>query len=65
MSRSRGDTLFTDLAVDADLARADRFEPGDHAQQRRLAAAGRADEHHELAVLDFEVDVLDGRYRPP
>ncbi len=35
------------------------FEPGDHAQQGRLAAAGRADEDDELAVGDVEVDSLD------
>ena len=33
--------------------------PGDHPQQRRLAAARRADEHHELAVADVEVDRVD------
>ena len=32
---------------------ADFLEPGDHPQQRRLAAAGRADEHAELAVGDL------------
>ena len=26
----------------------------------RLAAAGRSDEDHELAVLDLEVEVVDG-----
>src|SRR5690606_20774307 len=31
------------------------FEPRDHAQQGRLAAAGGADEHDELAALDAQV----------
>ena len=35
------------------------LEPGDEAQKRRLAAARRADEDHELAVLDVEVDAVD------
>ena len=33
--------------------------PEMHAQQRRLAAARRADEDDELARLDVEVDVLE------
>ena len=36
-----------------------RLEPGDHAQRRRLAAAAGAEEGHELAALDREVEVLD------
>ena len=35
----------------------DVFQPGDGAQQGGLAAARRADEHHELAVADLEVDI--------
>ena len=46
------------LAVDADLAAGRPVEPGDLPQQRGLAAAGRADEDHELAVDDLEVDVV-------
>ena len=37
----------------------DVLEPGDQSQQRRLAAAGRSDEHGELAVVDLEADVVD------
>ena len=47
------------LAVDEDLAAGDLLEPGDHPQQRRLAAARRADEDDELAVLDVKVDAVD------
>ena len=36
------------------------LEAGDHPQQRRLAAARRADEHDELAVEDREIDVVHG-----
>ena len=35
------------------------LKPGDHPQQRGLAAAGRADEDDELAILDLEVDAAD------
>ena len=41
------------------MARGLLLEPGDDAQQRRLAAAGRADEDDELAVGDIEVDALE------
>eukprot|EP01038_Epipyxis_sp_PR26KG_P020281 gene20282-28712_t len=43
-------------AADVQIAAADLFQTGDHAQQSGLAAAGRADEHHQLAVGDIEVD---------
>jgi hypothetical protein len=34
-----------------------RFEPGDDAQQRGLAAAARADEGDELAMGDVGIDI--------
>ena len=37
------------------------LEPGQAAQQRRLAAPGRPEQHHELAVLHLEVDAVHGR----
>jgi hypothetical protein len=43
-------------ALDEDRAVGDVFEAGDHPQQRRLAAAGRADEDGELALADLEAD---------
>ncbi len=46
-------------AVEVDAAGAERLEPGDQPQQRRLAAAGRPDEHGELAARDRQVDALD------
>ena len=48
------------LAADQQFAGGDLLQPGDHAQQGGLAAAGRADENHQLAVLDGERDVADG-----
>ena len=49
-----------DLPADPHRPRGDVLEPGDHPQRRRLAAARRADEDDELAVLDLEVELLDG-----
>ncbi len=51
--------VVDDLVADPELAVGDLLEPGDHAQRGRLAAAGRADEHHQLAVLDREIEVED------
>ena len=45
-------------AADQDVAGRDRFQSGDHPQQRRLATAGRTDQHDEFAVGDVEVDAL-------
>ena len=47
------------LPVDQDMALGRQFEAGDHAQQRRLAAARRAEQHEELACHDVEADVID------
>ena len=52
-----GRRLVGDVAaVDDDLAAAGVLEAGDQPQQRGLAAARRADEDDELAVVDVEVD---------
>ena len=50
-----------DVAVaDVDRAVVDRFQPGQHPQRGRLAAPGRPDQHEELAVVDQQVEVVDG-----
>jgi hypothetical protein len=41
------------------IAFGDRFKPGNGIEQRGLAAAGRADEHQEAALLEFKVDALE------
>ena len=61
MSRSFGGTSLTKPVADVDLAVRDVLEPGDHAQRRRLAAAGRADHDDEFLVGNFEVDVVHHR----
>ena len=47
--------------ADRDAASRDDLEAGDHSQRRRLPAARGSDEHHELAVLDRQVE----RATPP
>src|SRR5690606_35980082 len=60
--------LEDDAHVSAVLARRDLHgalvqlvEASDDAQQRALAAAAGAEEHHDLAVLDLQVQVLEDR----
>jgi hypothetical protein len=38
-------------------------EPVDHLERRGLAAAGRADQHHDLAGGDLQGDPVDGGLR--
>ncbi|MNX73660.1 hypothetical protein D3C86_1050670 [compost metagenome] len=47
------------VAANDDVAAAQFLKARDHAQQGRLAAAGRANENTEFAVLDIEIDTLD------
>src|SRR6266702_769406 len=48
------------LAVKPDGAGGRQFKPGNHAERRRLAAAGGAQQAEELAVLHREAGSLDG-----
>ena len=51
-----------DVAVpDPNTAGIHRFQPGHHAQRRRLSASGRADQNDELTVTDDEVEAIQGR----
>ena len=52
--------MVDDPLADLEHALGDVLEAGDHAQRSRLAAAGRPDEDHELAVLDLQIDRVDG-----
>ena len=47
-----------DLAVDRNGSVGDRFQPGDHPEQSRLAAAGGTNQHAELAVRNGNRDTL-------
>ena len=46
-------------AADADLALGHGIQPGDHVEQRGLAAAGGADQHQKLARVHADVDALE------
>ena len=47
------------LAVELDAPGVGLFEAGDDAQQRGLAAAGRAQQRHQLAGGDVQADVVE------
>src|SRR5579883_2675582 len=47
------------LGADEDLARGDRLQARDDAQQCRLAAAGGADEHDELVIGNLQIEIAD------
>ena len=59
MSRILGRQVGDVAVADQDLARVDLLEAGEHAQGRGLAAAGRADEDEELAVVDLQVQLVE------
>ena len=49
-----GDILITD----ADAALVHFLKASEHAQSGGLAAAGRADEHKELTILDIKIQII-------
>jgi hypothetical protein len=53
------DVVVDELLADVEVAVGDRLEAGDHAQRRRLAAAGRAKEADELPLGDVEREAVD------
>ena len=50
------------LAIDHHLAVRNGFQSGDHAQQRGFTATGRTHEHHKFAMLDIQIDAMNGLY---
>ena len=59
MSRCGGAVEGDVVAAEDDAAGGRQFEPGDHAERRRLAAARRPEHDEELAVGDGEVRIAD------
>ena len=57
--RRCGGTARDVLAVEQDAALVRRLEAGEQAQQRGLAAAGRAEQREELALEDVERQAVD------
>src|SRR5207248_10710125 len=55
----RGDVV-DDALADPEHALADLLQAGDHPERGRLAAAGGPDEHHELLVLNLQIQRIDG-----
>lgn len=55
-----GGLVVDDPAADPQRALGDVLQPRDHVEGGGLAAAGGADQDHELAVRDAQVDVPDG-----
>src|SRR4029450_3047236 len=55
-----GGHVVHDPVPDADGPLGDVLEARDHPQGGRLPASGRTHQHHELAVLDLEVEVAHG-----
>ncbi|MOA07159.1 hypothetical protein D3C78_1268420 [compost metagenome] len=47
------------LAVEHDAAHVRGFQAGDDPQQGGLAAAGRAEQRHQLAAVDIQVDLVE------
>jgi hypothetical protein len=52
--------LVHDLVPDLERAFRDVLQSGDHSQGGGLARARRANQHHELSIIDVEVHILDG-----
>ena len=55
-----GRDVVAQTAVNVELAFADLFQTGDHAQGGGLTAAGRTDENDKFLVFDFEVEIGNG-----
>src|SRR5437867_12208539 len=59
ISRSFGASSFTTRPPMEMVPRDDILQARDHSQRGRLAAAGRADQHHQLAVADLQIQIFD------
>jgi hypothetical protein len=63
LGRHPGAVAGDGRVLEPDLAGVRVLEAGDQAQQRRLAAAARAEERDDLALLDAEVGGVHGLHR--
>ena len=54
--------VVDDVAVDQELAGRGLLQARDDAQERRLAAARRPEQHHELAVAHLQADAVDSHH---
>jgi len=52
-----------EAAIDPDFAVGDGNQTIDRVEERRLAAAARADDRHQLALVHVEIDVIQDRER--
>ena len=52
--------IVDDIAADQEVAAGLPFEPADDAQERRLAAARRSQQHHELSVRHRQTNAVHG-----
>ncbi len=59
-----GRQVVDPAVADPDLAFRGGLEAGDDAEERGLAAAGGAEQDHELLVADGEVDLVEGGEGP-
>ena len=59
LAPAAGEAIADRLAVDHDLALVVLLEQVDAAQQRGLARAAGADDRHDFALADLEVDALE------
>ena len=50
------------LAVIPDFARSRRIQPAEDVEQRRFAAAGRAEHHHKLALKQLQINAAQRPY---
>jgi hypothetical protein len=48
------------LAIEGNLAGIGPVEAGDDAQQRGLAGTGRTEQRQQLAIVDLEIDAIEG-----
>jgi hypothetical protein len=55
-----GRDVVDNALADPQRPAGDLLEPRDHPEGGRLAASGRPDQDHELAIADLDVHVLDG-----